>query len=137
MPWWMCDNKGAFFISFPFFPKRITVSFLFKKKKITFLTLVQQKCDIVHPFLDRSALLFCFCFRPYWWGVDGLHCYQIGTLTSEHPRWEMHWRWAFLSETDCLFFFFFLLLALHSHALSLSPSFFCRLTLHFVVLTLL
>lgn len=143
-------QQKCIFHSSPFFPKKgshlpFSCFFFKKKKEKSLLTLVQQKCDTVHPCLDRSALFFLFsfffflfCFWPYWWGVDGLHGYQIGTLTSEHPRWEMHWRWAFLSETAFFFFFFFITSSSFTHSFSLYLRHVSVvLTLHLVVLTLL
>lgn len=49
-------------------------------------------------FLDRFFLSFFhfFLFVFYKW-VELSPCYQIGTLTSEHQREEMHW-WAFLAR---------------------------------------
>lgn len=80
---------------------------------------------------DRNAVLFLFFYffcGPIDKRWDLFHCYQIGTLTSEHPRWEMHWRWAFLSETAC-FYNSFLIHKLFFFPLSLS--FLCCEMLHF------
>lgn len=44
-------TKVHFSFLFPSFPKE-SLSPSSYKKKITFLTFVQQKCDIVHPFLS-------------------------------------------------------------------------------------
>lgn len=111
-----------------FFPLIVTLSkkrhvlilfFYFTKSIIWFSVLYHQyykssaileKCALflspfflyLFPYFFLSFFLTSLSFLSFIKEWNDLHCNQIGTLTSEHPREVMHWSISSVRHTYCL-----------------------------------